>query len=82
MANRLPFLIYLVGVFPLAYWQAPVRAALGDWLSFALVVAYLLDLRLLGFWAVRWQELRQKKIITGHNLSVDSKKQQKRERKT
>ena len=82
MKNRLPFWIYLVGMFHLGYWQAPVRAMLGDWLSFAVAVAYLLVLRLLGFWAVGWLELRQKRIIADHNLSVEIRKQRKSERKT
>ena len=81
MTKRLPFWIYLAGIFPLAYWQQPVRVMLGDWLSFALVVGYLLVLRLLGLLAVRWLELRQKREIAEHNLSVETRKRQKSKKK-
>lgn len=75
--KRIPFWIYLAGAFPLAYWQDSVRALLGDWLSFAAGIGYLLFLRLLGFWGVRLFELRQERTIAAHNRLVDSKKQQK-----
>jgi hypothetical protein len=81
MTKRLPFWIYLLGVFPLAYWQAAVRASLGDWLSFAVVVGYLLALRLLGYWAVRLLELRRKSVISEHNLLVERGGQRKKGRK-
>lgn len=82
MKSRLPFWIYLVGMFPLGYWQQAVRSELGDWLSFAVVVGYLLVLRLLGIWAVRWLEFRQKRIIAKHNLLVDSRKAVKEQKKS
>lgn len=78
MTKRLPFWIYLVGVFPLAYWQSAVRASLGDGLSFALVVGYFLFLRLLGYWAVRLLELRRKMVISEHNLLVERGRQRKK----
>jgi len=80
--RRLPFWIYLAGIFPLAYWQDSVRALLGDWLSFAAVIGYLLFPRLLGFWGVRLLELRQKRMIAAHNHLIDSKKQRKHFGKT
>ncbi|CAN7616824.1 hypothetical protein [Polaromonas sp. LjRoot131] len=63
MTKHWPFWIYLIGLLPLAYWQEAVRAWLGDWLSFALAIGYLLFLRLLGFWAARWQESGRAKLI-------------------
>jgi hypothetical protein len=75
MTKRLPFWIYLVGVLPLAYWQAALRASLGDWLSFAVVIGYLLFLRLLGYWAVRLLELRRQRAIAEHNRLIESRKQ-------
>ena len=38
----------MLGLIPLALWQDALRSALGDWLSFAVVIAYLLLLRLIG----------------------------------
>jgi len=80
--KRLPFWIYLAGVFPLDYWQDSVRGLLGDWISIAAVIGYLLFLRLLGFWGVQLLELRQRRMIAAHNRSVTSKKQQKHFGKT
>jgi len=53
-----------------------MRAWLGDWLSFAPVVGYLLFLRLLGFWAARHYELRHKRATAEVNLSAESAKRQ------
>jgi len=76
MTKHWPFWIYLFGLLPLAYWQGAMRAWLGDWLSFAAVVGYLLFLRLVGFWAVRHYELRCRKATTEVNLAAESAKNQ------
>jgi len=81
MTNRWPFWIYLFGLLPLAYWQGAMRAWLGDWLSFAAVIGYLLFLRLLGFWAVRHHQLRRRKAIAEANLLAESAKKQRVEKK-
>lgn len=38
----------MLGLIPLVLWQDALRSSLGDWLSFAMVIAYLLLLRLIG----------------------------------
>ena len=42
------WIIFMLGLIPLALWQDALRSSLGDWLSFAVVIAYLLLLRLIG----------------------------------
>ena len=78
MKNRLSFGIYLVGLLPLAIWTPSARMWLGDWQSFAAVVAYLLVLRLVGALAVRWLELRKYEMIEQHNRRVESRRTKKR----
>ena len=74
MKNRLPFLIYLVGMFPLGYWQNSVRALLGDGLAFIVCLAYLLMLRLIGWSLVRLVDFNHKRSILEHNRSVEDRK--------
>jgi hypothetical protein len=51
-APRAAFWVYLAGVMllggVLGAYEQPFRAALGDWLSFAAVIFYLLLLRYIG----------------------------------
>ena len=78
MKNRLSFWIYLVGILPLAIWAPSARALLGDWTSFAAVIAYLLLLRLGGAFATCWLELRKYKAIEQHNRRVESRRTKSR----
>jgi hypothetical protein len=82
MKNRLPFFVYLVGMFPLGYWQDSVRALLGDWLAFVAVIGYLLILRLVGWSLVRLVDLRHKRSIIEHNRLVEERKKKDALRKT
>ncbi len=75
MKNRLPFFVYSLGLFPLVYWQDSVRALLGDWLAFVVVIGYLLVLRLIGWALVQFVDFRRKKSIIEHNRSVEERKQ-------
>lgn len=77
MKNRLSFWIYLAGLLPLAIWAPSARVLLGDWLSFAAVIAYLLGLRLVGVLAARWLESSKRRAIEQHNHSVESRKAKK-----
>ncbi len=44
-------IVYLVGVALLGLFYGPVKSFLGgEWLFVAVVVAYLLSLRLIGYW--------------------------------
>jgi putative Mn2+ efflux pump MntP len=49
---RTAFWVYLLGVMLLGAFlgafESRFRAALGDWLSFALVITYLIGLRVMG----------------------------------
>lgn len=47
------FIVYLVGVAALGLFQGQLRSALGDAVSFGLVIVYLLVLRGLGWVLVR-----------------------------
>ncbi len=47
--RRIEFIVYLVGLMPLAFFQASARAAIGhDGVAFGAVIAYLLGVRFLG----------------------------------
>jgi hypothetical protein len=70
MKNRLSFWIYLIGILLVAIWGTSARALLGDWTSFAAVIAYLAVLRLVGAFAARWLESRRHKAIEQHNRRV------------
>lgn len=74
MKSRLPFYVYLLGLLPLGYWQGTVRALLGDWLAFAVCIAYLLLLRLIGWSLVRFVEYSHKRSIREHNRLVEERK--------
>ena len=76
--SRIPFIVYLVGVFVLSTVQGPLRRALGDWLAFAVVIAYLFLLRFIGSSLVLLVERRQRKSIIEHNLQVEEQKHKKR----
>jgi UPF0716 family protein affecting phage T7 exclusion len=77
MKKHLPFLVYLAGMIPLGYWQNSLRALLGDWLGFAVLIGYLLALRFIGFLLVRLLDLRHKRSVIAHNLSVKNRKKKK-----
>jgi hypothetical protein len=49
--NMPKLIIYIIGLGPLAFTQGWIRAAMGDFLSFGVVIIYLVMLRLL---AERW----------------------------
>jgi NhaP-type Na+/H+ or K+/H+ antiporter len=74
MKNRLSFWIYLAGLLPLAIWAPSARVLLGDWLSFAAAIAYLLVLRLVGVLAARWLESNKRRAIEQHNRRVEGRK--------
>lgn len=74
MKNRLPVLVYLVGMLPLGYWQQPLRDWLGDWRAFAVVIVYLLFLRLLGSALVKIWEYKQARDTRMHNLAIETRK--------
>ena len=74
MKNRLPFVVYFLGMFPLGYWQDAVRTLLGDWLAFVAVIGYLLMLRLIGWALVRLVDFRHKETIIEHNRLVEERK--------
>ena len=78
MKKRLPFLVYLLGMLPLGYWQHSLRIWLGDWQAFGAVLVYLLFLRLLGFLCVRLWEWKDERDIRMNNLAVEAKKQRGR----
>ena len=58
------WIIFMLGLIPLALWQDALRSALGDWLSFAVVIAYLLLLRLIGDSVMRAAQRRTEKDST------------------
>jgi hypothetical protein len=43
---RLAWWIFFIGLVPFMFATDPLRASLGDWLSFAVAIAYLVLLRL------------------------------------
>jgi len=73
--NHLPFLIYLIGIALLGYFQYEVRTFLGDLLSLAAIAGYLISLRLLGIAAVRTVEWRESVAMARHNAAVVKKKE-------
>ena len=75
LKRRLPFLIYLLGMVPLGYFQNSIRAMLGDPLAFATAIGYLFALRLLGIAAVRILDWRVKLAIDRHNAVIATKKE-------
>ncbi len=75
MKKRLPFLIYLLGMLPLGYWQHHLRAWLGDWQAFGAMVVYLLLLRLLGSVCVRLWEWKESRDLRMHNLAIEARRQ-------
>jgi len=75
LKRHLPFLVYLVGMLPLAYFQGSIRAMLGDPLAFVAAIGYLVALRLLGIAAVRIFEQREQISIDRHNAAVTAKKE-------
>jgi hypothetical protein len=75
LKRRLPFLIYLIGMVPLGYFQDSIRVMLGDPLALAAAIGYLIALRLLGMTAVRIFEWREKAAIDQHNAAVAAKKE-------
>ena len=82
MKRLLPFFVYLLGMFPLGYWQDSVQAQLGGWLAFVVLIGYLLTLRLIGWALVRFVDFRHLKSITEHNRLVEDRKMKKVQRKT
>jgi hypothetical protein len=58
------WIIFMLGLIPLALWQNALRSSLGDWLSFAAVIAYLLLLRLIGDSVMRAVQRRTEKDST------------------
>lgn len=42
------WLIFMLGLVPVALWTGALRSSLGDWLALAAVIVYLLLLRLVG----------------------------------
>lgn len=77
MKNRLPFFVYLAGMFPLGYWQDSLRSLLGDWLALLSVIAYLLMLRLIGALLVRLVDFRHRLAVAEHNRLVEERRNQK-----
>jgi O-antigen/teichoic acid export membrane protein len=75
--NRIPFLVYLVGVFLFGILQGPLRGALGDWLAFVVAISYLLLLRLIGFALVKLVEGRHRRSISEHNFQVENRNKRK-----
>ena len=73
MKKHLPFLVYFLGMFPLGYWQHSLRAWLGDWVSFLVVIGYLFVLRLTGVLAVWLVEYWQRNAVIEHNLAVENR---------
>ncbi len=76
MKKHLPSLVYFLGMPPLGYWQHSLRTWLGDWLAFAVILGYLLVLRLIGLLAVWLVEYRQRKAVIVHNLAVETRKKE------
>jgi hypothetical protein len=58
------WIIFLLGLIPLALWQDALRSSLGDWLSFAVLVVYLLLLRLIGDGVMRALQRRTERDST------------------
>lgn len=54
----------MLGLIPLTLLQDALRSSLGDWLSFAAVIAYLLLLRLIGDSVMRAVQRRTEKDST------------------
>ena len=74
LKKHLPFLIYLIGMVPLGYFQSSVRGNLGDPLAFAVAIGYLIALRFLGIAMVQVLGWREKVAIEQHNAAVAGKK--------
>jgi len=77
MKKHLPFLVCFLGLFPLGYWKHSLRAWLGDWVSFLVVIGYLFVLRLTGVFAVWLVEHWQRKAVIEHDLAVENRNRKK-----
>jgi hypothetical protein len=76
--RHVPMLVYLIGIFPLGMWQGSLRLAWGDLPVFVAVIAYLLLLRYLGFFLVRFIDFRSQQAVVAHNQAVDNSKQRRK----